>query len=380
MAQSGASGGGQENAENAYTVLWILGVIFVISGLIWYFWSNQLKAFFILVRKYEIAILSFFIHTDNMNRAIEGINLATPQILNWKYAVVISQYVGGYLMYPSIVILLILAIFIFRSSSTMRYTKAYNMDTLVHQEKVNWPQISPVADLDLLEQDINQGLWAMAMTPLQFVKHYKLVKLERVADKKAVWRSEGVIQMTLNKEKAYQVFAAQLGPLWAGVEYLPPHIKALYAVFLARIEHDTQACHDYLSRLSASAASGNIDYSDTQAYLKKYGRAKPAQFCQQRHAYVMTVMATMLELARVDGVLASADFLWLKPLDRRLWYVLNTVGRQVAPAEIGGIFAHWLAEKHMGRALTVPMIDESVVGLEKALANIVYIPDEDEVI
>lgn len=379
MGQSGAGGGGQES-ENAYTLLWILGAIFVISGLIWYFWGTQLKWFFIAVRKYEIALVSFFVHSENMERAIKGINMATPEALNWKYATVISEYVGGYLMYPSIAILLVLAIYIFRNSATMRYTKAYNMDTLVHQEKSNWPQISPVADINILEQDINKGPWAMSMTPLQFVKHYKLVKLERIADKKAAWRQEGIIQMTLNKEKAYQVFASQLGPLWAGVSYLPPHTKALYAAFLARIEHDTEACYHYLSKLSSSAASGNVDYSETEAYLKKYGHAKPAQFCQQRHAYVMTVMATMLELARVDGVLASADFLWLKPLDRRLWYVLNTVGRQVAPAEIGGIFAHWLAEKHMGRALSVPMIDEAVTGLEKALANIVYVPDENEVI
>lgn len=381
MGQSGAGGGGgQDSGENAYNLLWILGVIFVVSGLIWYLWSTQLKWFFIFVRKYEIAFLSYFIQTENMGRAVKGINMATPAALNWDYVSRISEYVGGYLMYPSIAILLILAILIFRSSATMRYTKVYNMDSLVHQEKSNWPQISPVADLDLLKQDINEGPWAMAMTPLQFVKHYKLVKLERVADKKAIWRTEGIIEMTLNRERAYQVFASQLGPLWAGVSYLPPHAKALYAAFLARIEHDTEACFHYLTKLSSSAASGSIDYSDTEAYLKKYGQSKPAQFCQQRHAYVMTMMATMLELARVDGVLASADFLWLKPVDRRLWYVLNTVGRQVAPAEIGGIFAHWLAEKHMGRGLTVPMVDEAVNGLEKALTHIVYVPDENEVI
>ena len=378
MAQPAGGGGGQENAENAYTLLWILAGVFIVCGLIWYFWSTQLKWFFIFVRRYETKILSFFVHNENTNILNQGMNMVRPDSLTWDYATKISDFIGGYLMYPSIFILLVLGIIIFRSSASMRYTKAYSMDTLVHQEKSNWPQISPVADLNLIEQDINQGPWAMCMNPIQFAKHYKLITVERTIDRKAVWRSEGIIKMTLIRERAFQVFASQLGPLWAGVDYLPPHVKALYAAFLARIDHDTDACRAFLKKLSESAAKGSVDYSDTAAYLKKFGGAKPAQFCVERHAYVMTVMATMLELARVDGVLASADFLWLKPVDRRLWYVLNTVGRQVAPAEISGIYAHWLAEKHMGRSLTVPMVDEAVKALEKGLGTMVYIPEEGE--
>ncbi len=52
-----------------------------------------------------------------------------------------------------------------------------------------------------------------------------------------------------------------------------------------------------------------------------------------------------------DGVQASADFLWLKPIDRRLWYMLNTVGRQTPFAEVAGPYAHWLAEREMGKRI-----------------------------
>ena len=58
------------------------------------------------------------------------------------------------------------------------------------------------------------------------------------------------------------------------------------------------------------------------------------------------LIASLLEMARIDGVLASAEFLWLKPVDRRMWYMLNCVGRQTAVAEIAGLFAHWQAEKN----------------------------------
>jgi len=71
-------------------------------------------------------------------------------------------------------------------------------------------------------------------------------------------------------------------------------------------------------------------------------------------------------------------FLWLKPIDRRLWYMLNTVGRQVVPSEIAGAFAHWIFEKKMNKSLNSPMVDEAVIGLDKAINRMVYIPDEEE--
>ncbi len=38
------------------------------------------------------------------------------------------------------------------------------------QKVANWPQITPVLDLDLIKTDIDKGPWAMAMTPMQFCK------------------------------------------------------------------------------------------------------------------------------------------------------------------------------------------------------------------
>lgn len=379
MAGQQGGGGGQEG-ENAYGPLWMLGGIFVVGFVIWHFFSVQLKWFYIALKKYEVMMLSFFIDDENMRIAKKGLNMVTPDTLSWEYTSVISTYIGSYLIYPVSFILVVLGIVMFRNSASMRYTKTYNMDMLVHQEKENWPQIAPIADIDLVAEEIDKGPWAMAMNPMQFSKHHKLLKVELIPDRKAIWRSEGIPKATLIREAATQVFASQLGPLWSGVENLPPHTKALYAAFLARTEHDTDSCRAYLSKLSASAAKGTIDYSDTDSLLKKYAKSKAAQLCQTKHAYVLTVMASMLVLGRTDGVLASADFLWIKPLDRRLWYTLNCVGRQVSVSEVGGIFAHWIAEKQMGRALTVPMVDEAVAALDKAVANMVYIPDEGEVI
>lgn len=374
--QGGGGGGAQE--EGAYTLLWLVAGFFVACGLIWHFFGTELRIFFIALKKYEAMAVSVFIDNPNMQIARQALDKVTENTLSWHVASTLSTFIGQYIMYPISFMLLVLAVIIFRSSANMRYTKTYNMDMLVHQEKENYPQIAAVADLDLIAEEINTGPWSMAMNPMQFARHHKILKVELMADRKASWRSQGIPKATLLREPATHVLASQLGPLWTGPENLPPHTKAIYAAFLARTEHDTDACRAYLSKLAKSASKGTMDYSETDILLKKYAKSKAAKLCQSRHAYVLTVMASMLVLARTDGVLASADFLWLKPVDRRLWYTLNCVGRQVAVAEVGGVFAHWIAEKEMGRPLTVPMVEEALKALEKALDNMVYIQGEEE--
>lgn len=370
--------GGQEPDKDAYTLLWVIAALFVIGAVIWYFFQVPLKSAIIATKRFEISLIARFVDNVEIRRAVYSLGLATPFNITAEYISIMSAFIGHYLIYPIAAVLGTMAIILLKGHTGMRFTRVHNMETLVHQEKDNYPQIAPVADLQLVEEDIDKGPWAMSMNPMQFARRHKLLKVELVADRKAIWKMEGTPKATVIAHRAHRVFASQLGPLWTGVASLPPHTKALYAAFLARIEHDTEACRDYLSELASGAARGTFVYSRTKDYLKKYGNSKVAQKCQQRHAYVLTLMASILLLARTDGVLASSEFLWIKPIDRRLWYVLNNVGRQVAAPEVGGIFSHWLAEKEMERPLSVPMVEEAVRALELAISQIVYIPEEGE--
>ncbi len=133
-----------------------------------------------------------------------------------------------------------------------------------------------------------------------------------------------------------------------------------------------------LSQISRSTEQGKLNFSGTQQLLKKYGDHKNVQQTVERHAYQFTVMASMLEFARLDGVLASADFLWLKPVDRKMWYMLNSIGRQTAFSEVAGAFCHWQSEKELGKKINVPMVKEAVTSLDEAINNILYVPDEED--
>ena len=263
------------------------------------------------------------------------------------------------------------------SNPLARFKKVYTMRMLLDAEKDNWPQVIPVAKLNLAKQDIHKGPWAMAMQPMQFAKANNLVVFEQP---KVENRFATKMQPTasINRDDARRTFAMQMGRYWVSPEALPIHARALFAVFAARVNGDRDNAQKLLDHISRSTGSGKPDYTGAEQLLRKHKDNKYIIRLTKRHAFELTVMASLLEFARQDGVIATADFLWLKPVDRKLWYMLNTVGRQTPFCEIAGPFAHWIAEKEFGKRLNVPMVEEAVTGLEMAIKEIIYHPDEDE--
>jgi intracellular multiplication protein IcmP len=279
----------------------------------------------------------------------------------------LSTAVGKYLSYPVAGFLVILGLFVYRSNLIARFKNIFNMQRLRKLEQPIWPQITPVVKLDLVKEDLDKGPWAMAMTPTHFGKHHNLLKAET---------KDGKYNVTLLSGAAHRVFALQLGALRTNFEKMPIHVQALFAIFAARGNRDRDAADKLLKQLSLSSETGKLNFTGTRELMTKHMNSELVTNTINKHAYIVTMMASMLEFARTDGVLASSEFLWLKPVDRKLWYMMNSVGRQTAVPEIAGAFAHWQVEKKLGRPLQVPMVDEAVKGLEMALKEIIFEPGE----
>jgi len=367
-----------QGSDNSAGILWGIAAIFAVLGVIWYAFKIQIVSVYLWVKLYEVKLITFFTHSEYLDRLQTAIiaALAVPQAVSLRDLVMIGSGVGAWLRIPFAALLLLLAFFVYQSNTARTYRNIYKMKDLAKLEKDNWPQIAPVVGLDLLKTDIDTGPWAMAMTPMQYCKRFKM--LEEIP----VRRVEGMhrrdwdrMDVVLRRGHANKLFALQLGPLWMGTNRLPDYMRALFAVFAARINADSKAAENLLRQLSASSTS-KLDTSGTNELLRKHENTKLVQEIVQRHAYVYTVMASMLLGAREDGVQASADFLWLKPLDRRLWYTLNVVGRQTPFVEVAGVFAHWISENEAGRKLMVPMVEQATNALELALKEVVYKRDE----
>ena len=375
MAGAPQQGGGQ--SDNSASMLWGIAALFAFVGGIWYVFKPQIISGYLALKLFEVNIMNSL--SGNHYAALSGaisMALQKPGRLTLNDVVMLGSGVGDVIRYPFVILMIILAFVVYFSNTRRVFRNTYSMKMLAELEYTNWPQISPVIGLDLLKENINKGPWAMAMTPMQFCKRYRLLEEIRPQRTEGMRKSEwDRIDVILKRGEANRLFIMQLGSLWQGPDKLPPYARALFAAFAARVNADSDGSKLLLQM--AETCRGKINYNGTDALLKKHFNTKLIQKTVQSHAYMLTVMAAMLERARDDGVQASADFLWLKPLDRRLWYTLNTVGRQTPFIEVGGVFAHWAAEKEAGKRLIVPMVEEATNAVELALKDIVYRRDED---
>ncbi|MCK4608482.1 MAG: type IVB secretion system coupling complex protein DotM/IcmP [Gammaproteobacteria bacterium] len=376
----------QQGNENSLDFLWTVALVVVAILAIWYFGKDYIVAVLFQIKTWEIvgvkAILSLWngfitflylpgVDLSPLNQALGIISKSSTDV-DFKTVTEVSAAVGKFSRYPFMLILLALAAYLYFASVSLKFKNIFTMQRLKETEKVNWPRIMPVVNLKLVDADIDKGPWAMSVNPMFFCKKYKLIKEEVKEGKPAV---------SLLRGKASKVLALQLGPLWRGrVDVLPKHIQALFAVFAARVDGNVAGADELLDQIAGSGAGGsnNLDFSGVNALLRKHINNKAVGKVASRHAYVTTMMASMLELARTAGVAASADFVWLKPKDRKLWYVLNSIGRQTAVSEVAGIFSHWQVERSLQYPLKTPMVDAAVNGLEEALQEVIYEPEDDE--
>lgn len=373
--QQQSQGGG----DNSLAALWITAGLFIIGWIIWVYAREPIVAFILKIRFIEADAMSVFHNSAGaVVGLIESISPTTYHSLPFDQLVNISNLVGEYYKYPVAIVLGIFAVLLYFSQAPSRYRRTYTMESLATEEKKNWPQITPVVGLDLVKEDITKGPWAMTVTPLEFAKRHNLMIQERIIPSDAMLSNRAQVVLSLKRGEAERIFSIQVGRLWVNPDQINIHTQALFAIFAARINDDRKTSELMLDQIARSAGSGKLDFSGVRELLKKHRDNKKVLKIRQTHAYVLTVMASMLKMAREDGVFATADFLWLKPVDRALWYMLNSVGRQTACVEVAGPFAHWLAECELGHKIYVPMVKSAVDALEGALKEVLYNPENDE--
>lgn len=363
-----------QSGDNSMGPIWVTVALVIAGYLIWAAGHTYIVRCVFYLTALQAKILHFFIGGTELAQDIYVMQTIDPAAVNMTQMLLLMQDVGEYIRYPVLLILVGLAAILYKSDITLKYHRAHNMKTLRAQEQQNWPAITPVVKQDLVAIDINIGPWAMALTPMEFARKHKLLKKnDALMDNPNAGE-----EMTagIRRGDAKRVFTLQLGPVWNGFEHCPPHASALAAVFMARMNRDKTAAFRILAALDKSTTAGKPDYTVATSVLEKYQKGEFVQAVVEKHAYLLTVMASLLKASRDDGVMPSSDFLWLKIVDRRLWYMLNSVGRQTPFAEVGGPFAHWIAEEVTGRRLLTPMIDEAITAMEIAVKEIKLSPQE----
>jgi len=162
-----------------------------------------------------------------------------------------------------------------------------------------------------------------------------------------------------------------IGPRWRGPERMPLYAQCLLAAFALKGICKRQESDDLLGEISACwspekglSVPGNLRRRITKI-LKDPEVGGKALKIAATHAYLTTAMMAVLEWARSNGgVLAPAQFLWLRAVARPLWYPLNNLGRHSFHAEAAASVTHFMAEQKSGRPLPNPKLDAAIIAMQ----------------
>lgn len=342
----------QQQGDSGSDTLYVAGALMVLYIVAVTFFGEQITAAHLWVRKcwamlaaaitpfeiYDTIVVSIRSYAPREWMNQEGALSALSRDLRWVMFVPMGGLFAWY------------AHRVWKAQPAKNLRRTLDRRKIIESEVRIWPWIAPVVKLDLVAQPIHEGRWAMARTPVDFARKYRLLDGREV-----------------NKLRTEKFFSSQLGKLWEGPDRLPRHVRALFACFIAQACRDKDGARDGLRTLALSHADGKPDYAFVQPLLDKHLGDERLAPLFRNHAYAVTVLCAALELARSNGVLPPAYFLWLRPLNRPLWYALNNVGRRTPFCDAAGVHAHYLAEKVAGHRIERPYVVEAAKALERAL-------------
>ncbi|WP_371436184.1 hypothetical protein [Polaromonas sp.] len=137
--------------------------------------------------------------------------------------------------------------------------------------------------------------------------------------------------------------------------------KVLFAILCAHAfggrqgKLDYQKACDELNRTCAGQANGLPNLKVAQWIYAKYRMDPSGKSLFAVHHWEFTYLFALFLKAKKAGKATHTDFLWLKPLDRILFYGLNTVGRAVPHAEAGTVFAMFDYETKCAKLNRLPL-------------------------
>lgn len=332
-------------------------------------------------------------YIDQYNRVATHINQLGLRSLTAHNAKIVYTFLGQTYYFTLLPVVLFAAWWLWRHPVVMRYTGMLSLDALIQRNLVLYPHIRPAFFHDLLNEDPDDGPFARALDYRRFAERNGLLLDEN--DHVVLWRNWFSTSDTpaseppdetgdaskpripipypavaLSAPATRDVFAKQLGLIWPKRTELPgdvpPFVRALFGILAARTARDTKAADNALHEMNRSwteRKDGNHKMKCKKALklVPKYIGNAEVQDVLQRHTHQNTIMSAMLSTAQLRaGAFHSALFLWLKVVDRPLWYAMNQVGRRVAWPEAGGVRAHMLAENKRGCAISDPVVESAI--------------------
>lgn len=344
-------------------LMFAVGIIVLFFWLMWYIYEAEITQMVAYTRfGYLWALGHATDHFDAYYAALDR-RLSGNVNLSWDQVKAVSDAIGDVMKWPVMAFLAYCCYWMLQISPKRKFRTVFNLESFIKIQAKCWPVIAPIINFNPLKNSqripgtkIPRKLppFAESLSPEEWVAWLHLPFHEGLPEKEAVT----------------QAFIQQLGRKWEGVRSLREHQRALLAAFTLRGNQKRNESDELLGEI---AKCWSIEHglrltlgvrAKIDAVLNDKGAMAEVMKELNRHAYVVTALLGALKWARErGGVLASPSFLWLRAVDRALWYPLNNLGRRSYHAEAAGVMAHFMAENLAKRALPIPRVDTAVPAL-----------------
>jgi len=358
----------------------------ILSRAGWKMWHAEISAFALFVAHWEMQVIAWF--TDRFSLADLAVQRADPAGVEFKELVRLYRNIGIEFLYPAMGLVLGLAALCFFRAGNARFTRAFDLDKLLAEQARSSRAMAAFVGRGLKLAGVREGE-PRPTDPALHVSEW----IERYA----IRGSE------LDEAGARRELVRQLGAPWAGWERAVPAARCMLAVFALHGGGRREEAARLLGLLSGglpidkrdggAGPTGPLAFDSeslalADRVLADVDAAAWALEIMKAHHFTTPGLMSVLTAARLrSGVLAPAQFAFLKLVDRRLWYALHGLGfesdqaRHWSPerpvggsiavvhphpsqvVEAIGPHAHWAAERAVGAPLPAPELDAAITAI-----------------
>ena len=387
-------------SSEGWTMAFLAIFIFIMAAAFWQFFKIPIVEFLRWLRLSEFWIISLF--TDRHDSCIAWLHAThygdtnpSEDVIRWAndcfgtaylarvprkdlidYFSLSAPALGAlemivtyYIHWPLAVIFGGLIIYTMYFATQGKFRTKHTLESFIKVQAKMWPVLTPIVDFNPIHSSARPPgamvpdklpLFAEALSPEEWLSWCRIPVTNGIVDREATRRA----------------MVLQLGPRWNGIEGHPPYIRALFAAFALKGAQKREQSDDFLSKISTCwTPKGGFQLTpeiadEVRKLLRDPAILTPALDVAKAHAWRTTALLAVLRWARLmGGVLAPAQFLWLRGVDRSLWYALNNLGRRSFHAEGAGAITHFMVEQNAKKPLPIPRVDTAIVTLNQYLAE-----------
>ncbi len=358
----------------------ILACVFgAIGYLVWWHFDAHIRSAIRWIRYGEMWVASWFVGSDytvtwrDQQVKFDDVMAIASRMpadkIDGDFLSLLSTVTMTPYLFIIVPITLVMALWSLMYGPGSEHRTTFDLNGLIKRQASNFPAIAPLIHFNPTNQPprppgapvpAELPLFAEALAPEEWV----------------VFNEIPVIDKQMDEEAATKAFTRQLGARWRGAKYLEPYQQVLLACFCLKASRKRADSDTMLGKLAAcwhSEKGLKIDRELLREARAVLGNKKLSESVLKKcseHAWVTTALLRGLNTAREEGgVLAPAQFVWLRGHNRVLWYPLNNLGRQSFHMEALGAIAHYKAEKMARRPIPRPKMSDPVKSLNEYLRS-----------